>query len=132
LSRRSRWIPVAEVVADVRDDVLGEDAALWSHHAGQPHRIIALPCADIRDRHAGLYLGKLHHFLRLAGAIARILGRESAPTIGATSRCAVGNCGSDGCALQAERIRIPAAAATLLHILDLDVSPVTRCDKRRP
>src|SRR3954469_17521370 len=41
------------------------------------------------------------------------------PTMGATSRWAVGNRGSDGCARQAASARTAAAAAALLHILDL-------------
>src|SRR5438132_10047332 len=46
---------------------------------------------------------------------------KESPTIGATSRCALGKCGSLGCARQAPSARIAAAAAAdLLHILDLD------------
>src|SRR5205085_12160005 len=40
--------------------------------------------------------------------------------VGATSRWAAGNCGSLGCARQAERRTTDAAATPLLHILDLD------------
>src|SRR5438270_10253131 len=40
-------------------------------------------------------------------------------TVGATSRWAAGNCGSLGCARQPARSR-QAAAAVLLHTLDLD------------
>src|SRR5438477_4665477 len=44
------------------------------------------------------------------------------PTIGATSRLALGKCGSLGCARQAAsaRTRTAAAAAALFDILDLD------------
>src|SRR5438105_4981434 len=42
------------------------------------------------------------------------------PTIGATSRCALGKCGCDGWARQPASARTAAAAAALLHILNLD------------
>src|SRR3954468_21311212 len=42
------------------------------------------------------------------------------PTIGAISRCALGKCGSLGCARQAATARAATAAAVLLHILNLD------------
>src|SRR4051794_12116470 len=42
------------------------------------------------------------------------------PTIGAMSRCALGKCGSLGCARQAATARTAAAAAVLFHILNLD------------
>src|SRR5436305_14476010 len=45
---------------------------------------------------------------------------NESPTIGATSRWAVGKCGSLGCARQEATAKIAAAAAALLHILDLD------------
>src|SRR4029079_7915171 len=41
-------------------------------------------------------------------------------TVGATSRCAAGNCGSLGCARQPATSMSAAAAAALFHILDLD------------
>src|SRR4051794_19331689 len=43
---------------------------------------------------------------------------KASPTIGATSRCALGKCGSLGCARQAASVRNAAAAAALVHILD--------------
>src|SRR5438874_699341 len=45
---------------------------------------------------------------------------KASPTIGATSRWALGKCGSLGCARQAVSASRAAAAAALLHILDLD------------
>src|SRR5207237_3834047 len=45
------------------------------------------------------------------------------PTIGATSRWALGKCGSLGCARQAVSASSAAAATGLLHILDLDRFP---------
>src|SRR5258708_4546604 len=54
-------------------------------------------------------------------ARSRASSVEKAPlTVGATSRCAEGKCGSDGWARQAASNRTAAAAAALLHILDLD------------
>src|SRR5438445_7469348 len=44
---------------------------------------------------------------------------KASPTIGATSRCALGKRGSLGCARQAASATTAAAAAVLLHILDL-------------
>src|SRR6185369_11111127 len=43
---------------------------------------------------------------------------KESPTIGATGRCACGNCGSPGCARQA--VSASARKAALFHILDLD------------
>src|SRR6185369_17803884 len=45
---------------------------------------------------------------------------KESPTIGATGRWALGNCGSDGVARHAVRASAAARAAALLHILDLD------------
>src|SRR5215213_6390080 len=45
---------------------------------------------------------------------------KESPTIGATSRCALGNCGSAGWARQAARASSAATRPALLHILDLD------------
>src|SRR6185369_1632262 len=42
------------------------------------------------------------------------------PTIGATGRCALGNCGSLGCARQAVSASAAAIADALFHILNLD------------
>ena len=68
--------PVAQCVAHARHDILGQHAPLGTHRRRQPDRVIALPCTDVGDGHAGLHLRKFHHLLGLADTIARIFGRE--------------------------------------------------------
>jgi hypothetical protein len=60
-------------VANLGDDVLGDDAAFLADALAEADRVIALARADIGDGHAGLDPGEVHHLARFVEPVARFL-----------------------------------------------------------
>ena len=114
--------PIAERVAGVRHDVLGQDPPFRADQRRQADGIIAFARADIGDPHAGLDPGQRHDRFGLAQPVARILGRESVVDDRSDRALGRGKVRLGGCARQAASSAQAAAQrrAALLHIFDLD------------
>src|SRR4029077_17309110 len=75
--------PGGQAFEIIRDDILGEDVSRRSDPAGQAHRVIAAPGADIGDHKTGLDVEHVHHAFCFAGLVARLL---VAPDVGDDAR----------------------------------------------
>ncbi len=66
-----------QCVANLRDDILGQHAAVVADALRQTDGVIALARADIGDGHAGRDPGLVHHQLGFVQPVARFLGRPA-------------------------------------------------------
>ena len=64
--------PVAELIANLRQNVLGQYPALRPNHRSKVDGIVALACTDVGNRHARFHSRKLHYLFSLASPVTRI------------------------------------------------------------